>query len=113
MAAHVVDTIEVPDIDQRSDDGVSSCGDASPPVRCILMTFGQKDSAPALRKQEQILLKRFKWLIDTGCGYDLISVRDAQKLGLKICTVSPLAFETAGGIDFNTLVMFRKRSNDR
>ncbi len=67
MAAPVDDVIKVPDIDQQSDGGASSCGDASPPVRCILMTFGQKDSAPALRKQEQLLSKRFKWLIDTGC----------------------------------------------
>ncbi len=67
-------------------------------MRHILTEFGYRDSAPVTKKQKELLYRTFKWLIDTGCGHDLVSFRDACKLGLKFCTVTPLAFETAGGI---------------
>ncbi len=66
--------------DQCSDDGQSSCGDSPSLVRCILSSFGYQDSAPVTERQKQLLYKTFKWLIDTGCGHDLVSIRDAQKL---------------------------------
>ncbi len=39
-----------------------------------------------------------KWLIDTGCGHDLLSRKDMLALRAKPCRVSPLTFETAGGL---------------
>ncbi len=39
-----------------------------------------------------------KWLIDTGCAHDLLSEKDAQRLGARGCTVPLLTFETAGGL---------------
>ncbi|MCP4240753.1 MAG: hypothetical protein GY772_09350, partial [bacterium] len=66
--------------------------------RGLLNLIGNVDSAPASKKQTKLLIRRFKWLVDTGCGHYLISKTDAEKLGLKFCTFTPLAFETAGGI---------------
>ncbi len=39
-----------------------------------------------------------KWLIDTGCGHDLLSRKDMLALKAKPCQVTPLTFETAGGL---------------
>jgi hypothetical protein len=38
-----------------------------------------------------------KWLIDTGCGYDLVCKNDIQKVLSRVEEGKPVTFETAGG----------------
>ena len=59
------------------------------------------DALAASSKKHVDIIK--SWLIDTGCGHDLISRKDLQSLAVKItASLNPLTFNTANGQTVST-----------
>jgi hypothetical protein len=53
-------------------------------------------AAPARSSKSKQLVKA--WLIDTGCGHDLVSENDVKRIKEKWrSAASPITFATAGG----------------
>ena len=50
-----------------------------------------------------------RWLVDTGCGKDLISLKHASLFNDQILTIDPMIFGTANGLSGAFLVITIKQ----
>ena len=48
--------------------------------------------------------KKIKFLMDTGCGHDLISQKKIEKHDLETLAPEPISFQTANGVTDTDLV---------
>ncbi|MCP4194465.1 MAG: hypothetical protein GY768_27980, partial [Planctomycetaceae bacterium] len=83
-------------------DAASDPGDCPSPVRpppvCIWDIKATVPNADTIKVAGVTRRKLIKWLIDTGCGHDLLSESMRRQLRAALCSIAPLKFETAGGL---------------
>ncbi len=85
------------DLDAGSDPGDCPSPVRLPPI-CIWDLKATAPSPDKIKVAGATRRKILKWLIDTGCGHDLLSELTRQQLRAALCAIEPLKFETAGGL---------------